>query len=164
MRIDLGGIAKGHAVDRAVALLRQRGIQHAMVAAGGDSHLLGDRRGRPWQLGIAHPRRRGENVAVLPLQDTAVSTSGDYERGFERGGVRHHHLIDPRTGDSARAATSVTVLAPDGVTAEALSKMLFIHGPRRGFAMLEDGPGVDAVLVDAHGVLHASAGFNGSRS
>jgi len=164
MRIDLGGIAKGHAVDRAVALLRQRGIRHAMVAAGGDSHLLGDRRGRPWQLGIAHPRRRGENVAVLPLQDTAVSTSGDYERGFERGGVRHHHLIDPRTGDSARAATSVTVLAPDGVTAEALSKMLFIHGPRRGFAMLEGWPGVDAVLVDAQGVLHASAGFNGSRS
>ncbi|WP_310738599.1 FAD:protein FMN transferase [Ideonella alba] len=164
MRIDLGGIAKGHAVDRAVALLRQRGIQHAMVAAGGDSHLLGDRRGRPWQLGIAHPRRKGDTVAVLPLQDTAVSTSGDYERGFERRGVRHHHLIDPRTGDSARGATSVTVLAPDGVTAEALSKMLFIHGPRRGFAMLEDWPGVDAVLVDAQGVLHASAGFNGSHS
>jgi thiamine biosynthesis lipoprotein len=114
-------------------------------------------------LGIAHPRLRGQNVAVLPLQDTAVSTSGDYERFFERRGVRHHHLLDPRTGESARAATSVTVLAADGVTAEALSKLLFIHGPRKGFALLEDWPGVDAVVVDAQGVLHASAGFTGSR-
>ena len=82
MRIDLGGFAKGHAVDNAIGILKRMGICHAMVAAGGDSHLMGDRRGRPWTMAIRDPRRAGEVVAVLPLEDVSVSTSGDYERFF----------------------------------------------------------------------------------
>ena len=162
MRIDLGGFAKGHAVDNAVRILRERGIAHAMVAAGGDSHLLGDRRGRPWNVAIAHPRRAGAQAAVLPLQDTAVSTSGDYERFFERDGRRHHHLLDPRTGTSPSAVHSVTVLAPDGLSAEALSKTIFIQGPAQGLSLLRRLPGIDAVVIDADGRLHASDGFQGS--
>jgi thiamine biosynthesis lipoprotein len=159
MRIDLGGFAKGHAVNNAIALLRSLGIAHAMVAAGGDSQLLGDRRGRPWSIAIRDPRRAAEVVAVLPLQDVAISTSGDYERFFERDGVRHHHLIDPRTGASPRELRSVTILANDGLTSEALSKTVFVMGLQRGMALIESLNEVDAVVVDAQGTLHCSSGL-----
>jgi thiamine biosynthesis lipoprotein len=159
MRIDLGGFAKGHAVDNAAALLASRGIAHAIVSAGGDSRVIGDRRGRPWTVGIRDPRRPGEVVAVLPLEDTAMSTSGDYERCFERDGVRHHHLIDPRTGASPSSVRSVTILAPDGLTSEALSKSVFVLGLDEGMRLVETQAGVDAVVVDAAGVLHFSSGL-----
>jgi thiamine biosynthesis lipoprotein len=159
MRIDLGGFAKGHAVDRCIALLRERGVAHAMVSAGGDSHVLGDRRGRPWMIAVRDPRREAGVVAVLPLEDVAISTSGDYERYFERAGVRHHHLIDPRTGRSAAGVRSVTIVADDGLTTEALSKTVFVLGAERGMALINSLPGVDAVVVDAAGRLHHSAGL-----
>jgi FAD:protein FMN transferase len=159
MRIDLGGFAKGHAVDNAVALLARRGIQHAYVSAGGDSRVLGDRRGRPWSVAIRDPRRAGEVVAVLPLEDISISTSGDYERYFDDGPERVHHLIDPATGCSPRGVRSVTILAADGLTSEALSKAVFVMGTQRGLALIESLPGVDAVVVDAQGTLHASSGL-----
>ena len=159
MRIDLGGFAKGHAVDRAANLLRQRGIAHAMVSAGGDSRVIGDRRGRPWSVAVRDPRRAGEVVAVLPLVDVSISTSGDYERYFDEAGVRHHHLIDPATGRSPRGVHSVTILASDGLTSEALSKAVFVLGVERGLALVESLPDIDAVVVDAAGKLHASSGL-----
>lgn len=159
MRIDLGGFAKGHAVDNATALLRQRGIAHATVAAGGDSRVIGDRRGRPWTIGIRDPRRAGQVVAVVPLEDVAISTSGDYERFFERDGMRCHHLIDPATGRSATGVRSATILADDGLTAEGLSKSVFVLGAERGLALVEAMTGVDAVVIDARGALHFSSGL-----
>jgi FAD:protein FMN transferase len=159
MRIDLGGFAKGHAVDRSIAILRERGISNAMVSAGGDSHLLGDHRGRPWMIAVRDPRREAGAAAVLPLQDVAVSTSGDYERFFVKAGVRHHHLIDPRTGRSPSGVRSVTIVADDGLTSEALSKTVFVLGRERGLALIESVPGVDAVVVDDQGRLHYSAGL-----
>jgi thiamine biosynthesis lipoprotein len=162
VRIDLGGFAKGHAVDNAVAILRQRGIVHAIVSAGGDSHVLGDRRGRPWTIAIRDPRRAGEVVAVLPLEDVAISTSGDYERFFMHDGVRCHHVIDPRTGASASSVRSVTILADDGLTTEALSKSVFVLGVAQGLALIESMPGIDAVVVDDSGALHFSSGLLGA--
>jgi len=164
MRIDLGGFAKGHAVDHAATILRRRGIQHAIVSAGGDSRVIGDRRGRPWSVAIRDPRREGEVVAVLPLEDTSISTSGDYERYFEERGAdgqvtRHHHLIDPATGRSPEGVRSVTILAADGLTSEALSKSVFVLGAEQGLALVETLSGVDAVVVDADGRLHASSGL-----
>ncbi|GAB4039309.1 MAG: FAD:protein FMN transferase [Rubrivivax sp.] len=159
MCIDLGGFAKGHAVDCAVAALRRRGIRHAYVSAGGDSRVLGDRRGRPWSVAIRHPRDATRHAAVLPLEDVAVSTSGDYERFFEKGGVRHHHLLDPATGRSPAHVHSVTILAEDGLTSEALSKTVFVLGVERGLAIVERVPGADAVVIDAAGRLHFSAGL-----
>lgn len=159
MRIDLGGFAKGHAVDNGVAILAALGITNAIVTAGGDSHVIGDRRGRPWTIAIRDPRRADGVVALLPLEDTAISTSGDYERCFERDGVRHHHVIDPRSGRSADAVRSVTILAPDGLTTEALSKTVFVLGVERGLSLIENLSGVDAVVVDANGVLHYSSGL-----
>jgi FAD:protein FMN transferase len=159
MRIDLGGFAKGHAVDRGAAILAARGIAHAIVTAGGDSRVLGDRRGRPWSIAIRDPRRAGEVVAVLPLEDVAISTSGDYERFFEKDGVRFHHLIDPATGKSPKGVHSVTILAGDGLTSEALSKTVFVLGVEKGMRLVAALPGVDAVVVDADGKLHFSEGL-----
>ncbi len=163
MRIDLGGFAKGYVVDTSIAILQRLGIRHAVVAAGGDSRVLGDRRGRPWSIAIRDPRDEKRVVAVLPLEDTSISTSGDYERYFERDGVRHHHLIDPRTGTSPRGVRSVTILADDGLTSEALSKCLFVMGLPRGMQLVESMPGVDAVVVDAAGALHFSSGLAAAR-
>jgi FAD:protein FMN transferase len=159
MRIDLGGFAKGHAVDNAAAILRRLGIRHANVSAGGDSRLIGDRRGRPWTIGVAHPRKAGEMVAVLPLEDVSISTSGDYERYFDADGVRFHHLIDPSTGRSPSSVHSVTVLAEDGLTTEALSKTVFVLGVEKGLRLIESQPGVDAIVVAANGALHYSSGL-----
>jgi thiamine biosynthesis lipoprotein len=159
MRIDLGGFAKGHAVERGAAILRRFGIAHGIVSAGGDSRLVGDRLGRPWTIGVRDPRRRGQVVAVLPLEDVAVSTSGDYERYFESDGVRHHHLIDPRSGRSPSSVRSVTIVAGDGLTSEAMSKTVFMLGVDEGLRLVEEQPGVDAVVVDASGRLHYSRGL-----
>ena len=159
MRIDLGGFAKGHAVDNAAAILRRMGIAHAMVSAGGDSRVIGDRRGRPWSIGVRDPRRPGQLAAMLPLEDVSISTSGDYERYFDADGTRFHHLIDPATGKSPRGIQSVTILADDGLTCEAASKIVFVLGVERGMAFVESQSGVDAVVVDAAGALHFSSGL-----
>ena len=159
MRIDLGGFAKGHAVDNAASILRHRGIRHAIVSAGGDSRVIGDRRGRPWTIGVRDPRRAGEMAAVLPLEDTSISTSGDYERYFDADGVRFHHVIDPSTGRSPASVHSVTILAEDGLTTEALSKSVFVLGVEKGMRLIEAQRGVDAVVVDANGALHYSSGL-----
>lgn len=159
VRIDLGGFAKGYAVDRGAALLADCGIEHAIVTAGGDSHVLGDRRGRPWTIGIRDPRRADQVVALLPLENTAISTSGDYERYFERDGERCHHIIDPATGKSPADVHSVTILASSGLVSEALSKTLFVLGLDQGMRLIETLQGVDAVVVDAAGKLHYSSGL-----
>ncbi|HEX2540124.1 MAG TPA: FAD:protein FMN transferase [Caldimonas sp.] len=159
MCIDLGGFAKGHAVDNAAAILRGLDIRHANVAAGGDSRVIGDRRGRPWTIGIRDPRRSARVVAMLPLEDVSVSTSGDYERYFDERGERFHHLIDPATGKSPVGVHSVTVLGANGLVTEALSKAVFVQGVDKGMALVEAQRGVDAVVVDAAGQLHHSSGF-----
>ncbi|MBT8136096.1 MAG: FAD:protein FMN transferase, partial [Gammaproteobacteria bacterium] len=161
MRIDLGGIAKGHAVERAVALLRERGIEHALVSAGGDTRVLGDRRGRPWSVGIRHPRgERRDVLASLPLVDEAISTSGDYERYFEEDGARYHHIINPRTGQSPADVRSVSVIGPDGVWTDALSTGVFVLGVAEGLELIESLDGYEAVIVDAGQQLHVSTGFD----
>jgi thiamine biosynthesis lipoprotein len=159
VRIDLGGIAKGYAVDNCIAILKKRGITNAIVTAGGDSRLLGDRRGRPWNVGIRDPRQRGEVAAVLPLADTAISTSGDYERFFEEDGVRHHHIINPKTGKSATGVRSVTIIGPDGVTTEGLTKSVFVKGPKEGMRLIDSLKGVDAIIIDDTGRMLYSPGL-----
>jgi thiamine biosynthesis lipoprotein len=161
VRVDLGGIAKGWAVDNCIALLKARGITNAIVTAGGDSRLLGDRRGRPWHIGVRDPRNRQGMSAVLPLENVAISTSGDYERFFEEGGVRYHHIINPKTGKSATGVRSVTVIAPDATTTEGLTKSVFVLGPQRGMHLIESlrSKGVEAVVIDASGRMTYSTGL-----
>jgi thiamine biosynthesis lipoprotein len=159
VRIDLGGIAKGYAVDRSIEQLRALGIRHAMVNAGGDTRLLGDRRGKPWMVGIRDPRNDGGMVTRLPLADEAISTSGDYERYFEEDGVRYHHILVPGTGRSARGVRSATVLGPDATLTDALSTTVFVLGVERGMQLIGRLPGVEAVVVDADGRIFYSAGL-----
>jgi FAD:protein FMN transferase len=159
VRIDLGGIAKGHAVDTSIELLKQRGITHALVTAGGDSRIIGDRRGRPWMIGIRDPRRKDGMVAMLPLSDSAVSTSGDYERFFEADGVRYHHIINPKTGHSASEVRSATIIAPNATTTDGLSKTAFVLGPEKAMALIESLKDVEAVIVDKKGRLLYSRGL-----
>jgi thiamine biosynthesis lipoprotein len=159
VRIDLGGIAKGYAVDNCIAILKGRDIRNAIVTAGGDSRMLGDRRGRPWNVGIRDPRRRGEVAAVLPLADVAISTSGDYERYFEEDGVRYHHIINPKTGKSATGVRSVTIIGPDGITTEGLTKSVFVKGPQAGMRLIESLKGVDAIIIDDAGRMLYSPGL-----
>jgi thiamine biosynthesis lipoprotein len=129
MKLGLGGVAKGWAVDKAVAALRVRGFKDFFIQAGGDLYAAGRREGQPWRVGIRDPRGpEGQYFARLEVSDAAFSTSGDYERFFIANGTRYHHLIDPRTCHPAPASRSATVLAPTALEAEFLTKVTFILG------------------------------------
>ena len=158
-RIDLGGIAKGHAVDNAIKILQQHGISQAMVSAGGDTRIIGDKGGRPWYVGIRHPRDKNKSAVVLPLSQTAISTSGDYERYFIKDNVRHHHIIKPSTGDSARELRSVSILGEDSTTVDALSTTVFILGLNKGMKLISDLPNTEAIIIDNNGRMHYSTGL-----
>ncbi len=159
VRIDLGGIAKGYAVDLAVERAQQFGVEHISVTAGGDTRILGDRLGRPWIIGIRHPMDKEKVIAKIPLVDEALSTSGDYERYFDEDGVRYHHIIDPETGDSARSVRSVTILGPRAIDTDALSTSVFVMGPVKGLELLESLQGIEGIIVDKEGNLLFSSGL-----
>jgi thiamine biosynthesis lipoprotein len=159
MRIDLGGIAKGWAVDRGIEILRGLGIEHAMVNAGGDTRLLGDRLGKPWIVGIRDPRKDHTVVTRIPLQDEAISTSGDYERFFEEDGVRYHHILVPGTGKSPGLVRSVTVVGATATHTDGLTKPIFILGVERGMEFVRRVKDVEAVIVDNDGRIYYSPGL-----
>jgi thiamine biosynthesis lipoprotein len=159
VRVDLGGIGKGYAVDRSIDLLKARGIAHAIVTAGGDTRVLGDRRGRPWNVGIRDPRNRGKVIALMPLVDEAISTSGDYERYFVENGVRYHHIINPRTGKSVKGIRSVTIVGPDATTTDGFSTSVFVMGVKEGMKLVKRTKGIEAVIVDDRGHSHYSPGL-----
>ena len=162
VHVHLGGIGKGYAVDRAVAMLRGAGLTDFMVQAGGDLYVAGRAGDTPWRLGIQDPRGAGgEPFAVVELADATFSTSGDYERFFMKDGVRYHHILDPKTGEPARGCRSVTIVAREAVWADGLSTGVFILGPERGMALVERLPDVDAVIVTADNRLLISSGLVG---
>lgn len=156
--LDLGGLAKGYAVDEAVRILRAAGVP-ALVDAGGDLACTGPKPdGRPWTIGIQHPRDPGGLIGVVELASGAVVTSGDYERSFVQGGVRYHHLLDPRTGRPGRSHISATVAAPTCAVADGWSTALFLLGPGE-LARRRPDPGVEALLVLPGGELERTPGF-----
>jgi FAD:protein FMN transferase len=159
MRIDLGGIAKGHAVDRGIEILKARGIAQAMVNAGGDTRVSGDRFGKPWVIGIRHPDRKDEVVLRVPLVDAAFSTSGDYERFFDEGGVRYHHILNPKTGLSPHEVRSVTIIASNATRTDGLTKTVFILGPKAGLEFINTLPDADAIVIAADGKVSYSKGL-----
>lgn len=155
MAVHLGGIGKGAAVDRAVALLRAHGLTAFAVQAGGDLYCAGLNGNRPWRVGIAHPRQKGALLGQVPIQDAAFSTSGDYERFAILDGRRYHHLLDTRTGWPAQASQSATVRAPTATDAEVLTKAAFVLGGKAGVALVEKLGG-QAVIVDGNGTVFQS--------
>lgn len=161
MRIDVGGIGKGYAADQAVVAMKKAGASAGVVALSGDIKTFGQLPGgNKFPVGIQHPRREGEVLVFLDLQDEAISTAGDYERFFERDGVRYHHILDPATLQPAHGAQSVTVVAKDGVWADGLDTGIFVMGPERGMELVEHLENVEAVIVDAEGHVHVSSGLS----
>lgn len=161
--LDLGGIGKGYAVDRAIEVLRQAGVENAIVNAGGNLRVIGSKGGQPWKIGVQHPRRPQEAIAALALQgDVSLSTSGDYERYFIHEGERYHHIMDPATGYPARAGVvEATVQAVDAASADALSTAVFVLGAERGLQLLAGIPQTEGLLVLSDGATRQSPGFRG---
>jgi thiamine biosynthesis lipoprotein len=146
LQLDLGGFAKGYAVDAAVERLKTLGIEHAIVNAGGDLRAIGRRGERPWRVGVRHPRQTGVMAAIETRGDESIFTSGDYERFFEYQGKRYHHIIDPRNGYPAAGAASVTVIHKDAATADAAATALLIAGPDQ-WQSVARAMGIDYVML-----------------
>jgi thiamine biosynthesis lipoprotein len=161
--IDLGGIAKGYAVDRAAAVLSKAGLTSYLVQAGGDLYGAGRKLdGSSWVSGVQDPRgEKGSYFAVLPLEGHAFSTAGDYARYFIKDGRRYHHIIDPETGYPADASRSVTIWAPSALVADAVDDAVFILGPEKGLALVESLDGVGALIVDEHNKVWVSKRLEG---
>jgi thiamine biosynthesis lipoprotein len=158
--IDLGGIAKGFAVDQAVSVLKEEGMPGGMVNAGGDIRLFGLKPSQErWRIGIQHPRQLNAILASLKLTDTSIVTSGDYERYFFKDGIRYHHILDPKSGQPARGCQSVTIVSETALSGDALSTGVFILGLERGMALIEDLEGVEGLIVDQQGKVHVSSGL-----
>lgn len=160
VQLDLGGYAKGYALDRAVALLKQHEIHNALINIGGNVIAMGTHGNRPWRVGIQHPRKPGP-IATLELHDgEAIGTSGDYQRYFELNGKRYCHVIDPRSGQPVQGVEAVTVLtqgAHAGVLSDATSKPLFVSGAADWLAAAKQMKISDALLIDTAGVVHLTA-------
>lgn len=159
VKISLGGILNGYSVERGLEILIERGVEHAIVTAGGDSKVLGDRFGSPWVVGIRDPRDPAADIARLPLSGEAISTSGDYLRYFQEGNQRIHHILEPTTGLPATGVRSATVIGPDAVITDALATSVFVLGVDKGIRLLATLPDYEGVIIDADGELHYSEGL-----
>ena len=162
MRLGLGGIAKGYAVDRCAAVLRGEGLRDFMVQAGGDLFVAGSKGGVNWMVGVRDPRAGPRDIiARMPIKDHAFSTAGDYERSFILGGKRYHHIIDPATGYPATASREVTIFAPTAFLADALDDAAFILGPKKGIALVDSYPDCSTMIVDAKNQVWMSPSLEG---
>jgi FAD:protein FMN transferase len=163
VKISLGGIAKGYAVDKAVAVLDRVGLTSFFVQAGGDLFARGVKPdGSEWSAGIRDPRGPAERYfAMVSLSDHSFSTAGDYERSYLKNGKRYHHIIDPRTGYPAAACRSVTVWAKSAFVADAIDDAVFILGPVEGLKLVEATEGAGAVIVDAKNQVWVSKRMEG---
>ncbi|HSZ81184.1 MAG TPA: FAD:protein FMN transferase [Polyangia bacterium] len=162
MRLGLGGIAKGYAVDKCVAVLRAAGFSDFMVQAGGDLFVAGSKGPASWMVGVRDPRGGPKDIiARMPIRDHAFSTAGDYERSFVVDGRRYHHIIDPKTGYPATASREVTIFAPTAFLADALDDAVFILGPKKGLALVDAYPDCAALIVDAANQVWTSKSLEG---
>ena len=161
MQIDVGGIGKGYAADLAAQVMKKAGASAGVVAISGDIKTFGRMpENQQFVFGIQHPRKEpGVLLAQVPLEDEAVSTAGDYQRYFEKDGVRYHHILDPVTLKPARACQSVTVIARTGVMADGLDTGIFVMGPEKGMALIESLSEVEGVIVDQEGQVTVSSGL-----
>jgi len=160
MRVDVGGIGKGYAADQAVMVMKKAGAMAGVVALSGDIKTFGRLPdGGVFRVGIQHPRKEGEIVAEIELQDEAISTAGDYERYFEKDGIQYHHILDPRTLQPARGCQSVSVIAKEGIWADGLDTGIFVLGAERGMELVEQLEDIEAIIVDPNGRVLISSGL-----
>lgn len=156
--ITLNGIAQGFAADRVAAVLREHGVEHALIDTGEISAMGTKLDGGAWSIGIQHPRDREAYVSVAELAGRCLATSGDYATTFSDD-HRHHHLLDPRTGRSPDDLASVSIVARSALDADALSTAVFVMGAKAGLELVEQTPGADALLVLKNGRFVTTVGF-----
>jgi thiamine biosynthesis lipoprotein len=159
MAIDLGGIAKGYAVDRAFEILTSLGYKNLIVNAGGDLRTGGLKYYEPWSIGIQNPRSAEKVMATVSVSDSAIATSGDYEKFFFHQGKRYHHILNPNTGFPAVGCQSVTILSKDGMTADGLATAVFVLGPEKGYALCQRLQDVQCFIVDREGMAVMTPGL-----
>jgi thiamine biosynthesis lipoprotein len=159
MAIDLGGIAKGYAVDRAFKLLKSLGYKNLIVNAGGDLRVGGLKNNQPWSIGIQNPRESQKIMARISASDTAIATSGDYEKYFIDQGKRYHHIFYPKDGFPADGCQSVTIVTKYCITADGLATAVFVLGPERGYSLCQKLNGVECLIVDKEGKILFSPGL-----
>lgn len=161
MGLDLGGVGKGYAADRAITILKRYGIRNALVTTGSTTRVLGKKPdGKPWQVGIQHPRKEGEIIGILSLENQSVSTSGDYQQYFIKNGQRYHHILSPFSGMPATEVISVTVVTDKSCAeADILSTAIFVMGYPEGMQFIERTKNLEGVIVDAQGKIHLSSGL-----
>lgn len=159
MAIDLGGIAKGYAVDRAFELLKSLGYKNLIVNAGGDLRVGGLKNSQPWSIGIQNPRESKNFLARISVSDMAVATSGDYEKFFIYEGKRYHHIFNPRDGFPTEGCQSVTIVTKDCITADGLATAVFVLGAEKGYSLCQKLEGADCIIVDKEGKIIFSPGL-----
>jgi len=159
MAVDLGGIAKGYAVDRAFKILTSLGYKNLIVNAGGDLRTGGFKNNEPWSIGIQNSRSPEKIMATISVSGTAIATSGDYEKFFFHQGKRYHHILNPKTGFPAEGCQSVTILCRDGMTADGLATAVFVLGPGKGYALCQKIGGVECLIVDGEGKTTMTPGL-----
>lgn len=159
MRIDLGGIAKHYILDAGMKVLRQNGVEHAMLNGGGDVETVGTIQGHPWRVGIRDPRAPEKLLAVIELTRGFVVSSGDYERYFIRNGQRYHHILDPRTGYPTQGPHGVTLVAEELEQVNGLGAAIMVLGTAPGRELIGQTPGLDGLIVDHDGSLWVSPGL-----
>lgn len=160
MRIDLGGIAKGYAVDRAIEALKKEGVKNALVNAGGDMYCLGEGPHGKWKVGIQHPRKDREVVGVIEVSNRGVATSGDYRRYYIIKGKRFGHIINPFTGWTVQNnPMSVTIISSDCTSADALATGVFVLGPVEGLNLIENLSGVEGMIISEGMRIKKSSGW-----
>ena len=158
MGITLGGIAKGYAIDRAIEVLMQEGIEHALVNAGGDMRAIGSKGNEDWKIALQNPRDENEHITIIPLAGKSVTTSGDYERYFDEG-KKFHHIVNPLTGYSATELISVTIIADEAIDADAIATSVFVLGADEGLELVESLDNVEGLLITSEREIMKSSGF-----
>lgn len=162
MMIDLGGIAKGYAADRGVEILKNMGIKAGIVAVSGDIRTFGKRPdGKAWHIGIKHPRESEKVLTAIDLEDSSISTSGDYERFFIKDRRRYNHILNPKSGYPATGCQSVTIISKEGILVDALATGVFVLGTEKGMEFIESNKSIEGIIVDSKGEVKVSSGLRG---
>jgi thiamine biosynthesis lipoprotein len=160
MKITLGGIAKGYIIDKAIEVLNEKGIEHALIDAGGDIRVIGKKdANKDWSIALKNPRDKDEYITIIKLNNISVATSGDYERYFDEE-KEFHHIVDPRTGYSATDLMSVTIITEKAIDADALATSVFVLGPEKGLSLIESLKDVEGLLITAEKEIIKSSGFD----
>lgn len=159
MAINVGGLAKGYAVDRAISILRGM-VPNGIVNAGGDLFAFGHKtKGKPWNIGLQHPRKPQELLAAFAVRNQAIATSGDYQRYFIKDGIRYHHIFNPQTGRPSRLMISATIITTEVMDADALATAVFVMGPDKGIEWVDSMENVEAMLVLEDQTIRYSKNF-----